>query len=62
MFSSKGFIETEARIIGGVSAHKMFTRLNHALENVDEFVNFKKFLVTALNQDRDRIKKFIEKD
>ena len=32
------------------------------MENVDEFVNFKKFFVTALDQDRDRIKMFIKED
>ena len=40
----------------------MYSRLAHSLENIDEFVNFKKFFVTALDQDRDRIKAFIESD
>ena len=37
------------RKLNGVSADKFFNRLSFALENVDEFVIFKKFLVTSLN-------------
>ena len=46
--------------INGTSSHKFFERLAYQLDNIDEFVNFKKFFVTSLDQDRDRIKLFIE--
>jgi len=50
------------RRLNGVPADRFFSRLSFALENVDEFVIFKKFLVTSLNSDRDRIKQFISED
>ena len=57
-----GILDCERKTIGGTSSEKLFSRLAYALDNVDEFVNFKKFFVTALNQDRDRIKNFIEEE
>ena len=32
------------------------------MDVIDEFVNFKKFFVTSLDQDRERIKLFIKQD
>ena len=59
VFNKDGLVAPESRCIGKVDAAKFFERLTHQLESVDEYVNFKKFFVTALNQDRDRIMKFI---
>lgn len=50
------------KTLSGISTEKFFERLSYALENVDEFVIFKKFLVTSLHSDRDRIKLFIQED
>lgn len=48
--------------INGTPSGKFFERLAYQLENIDEFVNFKKFFVTSLDQDRERIKLFIKQD
>ena len=50
------------QVVNGVCNEKRFSELSCSLDNVDEFVFFKKFFVTALNGDRERIKEFIEVD
>ena len=34
----------------------------HQLTNVDEFVNFKKYFVSALSNDRERIQEFLDQN
>ena len=55
-------VEGQKVVICGTPADKYYSRLSYQLDIHDEFADFKKFFVTALDQDRDRIKSFIKED
>ena len=49
---TSNIVAEKTTTINGTPSHKFYERLAYQLDNIDEFVNFKKFFVTSLDQDR----------